>query len=238
VLPLRWRALGVRLLKAFARAYPRARFVEIGANDGEFGSALRRFILRREWSGVLVEPSPRAYARLRENYRELDRIALENAAIAGHDGRTRLYELDPAAAGDPEWALALGSLDREHLVRQAPELTAHVTSEEVESLTFRTLCERHGIDALDLLVIDTEGHDHEILRQVDFRTIRPRLVIYEHLHLSPSTRADCDRLLSDAGYEQKREFFDTFCLDPMPGDRLTDRFRRLQPAIPPVFATP
>lgn len=85
------RLAGEGLLSAFADAYPDAFFVEIGANDGEQWDHLRPFILTHAWRGVMVEPLPQAFERLRRNYDGIDRVALENAAIADHDGRMAIY---------------------------------------------------------------------------------------------------------------------------------------------------
>src|SRR5438093_1498023 len=76
----RWRLVrrlaGRRLLRAFAAEYPNAFFIEIGSNDGEHDDHLRPFILSRPWSGIMVEPVPYVFERLRRNYGGVDRIAL------------------------------------------------------------------------------------------------------------------------------------------------------------------
>jgi hypothetical protein len=86
------------------------------------------------------------------------------------------------------------------------------------------------------LLIDTEGHDWEILRSVDFARWRPRLVIYEHYHLSPVARSAAREHLGLVGYETMEEGFDTFCLDTSVDDALTDLWRSLTPAVEGVAA--
>ena len=56
--------------------------------------------------------------------------------------------------------------------------------------------------ALDagLNVIDTEGHDLEVLRQVDFARIKPLLLMFEHQHLSRSDKAAAYGLLQANRY--------------------------------------
>ena len=71
-----------QLLRAFADAYPHAFFVEIGSNDGEQHDHLRPFILSRPWRGIMVEPVPYVFERLRRNYESQGRIELENVAVA------------------------------------------------------------------------------------------------------------------------------------------------------------
>lgn len=79
---LQRRLAGPRILRAFADRYPKAFFVEIGANDGEQHDHLRPLILGEEWRGIMVEPVPYVFERLRQNYdRVLERVTLENSAI-------------------------------------------------------------------------------------------------------------------------------------------------------------
>jgi hypothetical protein len=56
------------------------------------------------------------------------------------------------------------------------------------------------IDKIDLLHVDTEGHDYRILRQLDFARFSPALVIYEHKHLTTEERIAARQLLQSRGY--------------------------------------
>jgi hypothetical protein len=100
----------------------------------------------------------------------------------------------------------------------------------VPDLRFATLLERHGIEGPDLLVIDTEGHDWAFIRSIDLAEHGPRLLIYEHFHLSPQDRAAALAHLQAAGYETLEEGFDTMALRPA-DDPLTELFRGLEPGV-------
>jgi FkbM family methyltransferase len=237
------RMAGPRLLRAFARHYPAAFFVEIGANDGEQHDHLRPLILSSEWSGIMVEPVAYVFARLRRNYGHLDRIALENVAIGDRDGRLPFYHLTEPEADErdrlPDWYDGVGSFSRENVVghtRDIPDIERRVVQTEVPVLTFESLCRRHDVERVDLLVVDTEGYDHEILKSIDFERRHPRLVIYEHYHLPAAERAACRELVRAAGYKSMEEGFDTFCLDARTDDGLTREWRRLRPAVAGVYA--
>ncbi len=111
------RLAGPKLLQALAREHPHAFFVELGSNDGEKLDHLHETILNSEWRGLMVEPVPYVFERLRRNYGRLGRVALENAAIADRDGTMPFYHLapvaDPTQEGLPEWYDAIGSFSRE-----------------------------------------------------------------------------------------------------------------------------
>lgn len=229
-----------RLLREFAAAHPRAVFVEVGANDGVQHDHLRPHILSRDWTGVMVEPVPYVFARLQANYRDVPGVVLENAAVSDREGPVPFYFLRDAGererASLPDWYDGIGSFERHAVLSHAPQLpdiAERIVEREVPSLRFDTLCERHAIDHLDVLVIDAEGHDWAIIRTVDLARHRPRLLVYEHFHLSPADRAACRSHVQAAGYETMEEGFDTICLRPE-ADSLTRRFRRATPGVPGV----
>ena len=235
---LQRRLAAPRLLRAFAAAYPRAFFVEIGSNDGEQHDHLRPFILGRAWRGIMVEPVPHVFARLARNYGDVERVALENGAIADHDGTVPFYYPAEPAREEverlPDWYDGIGSLSREAVLSHAghiPDIERRLVCAQVPCLTYESLCRRHGVEAVDLLLVDTEGQDWELLRGIDLTRRRPRLLIYEHFHLSPEDRRLCREHLERLGYETMEEGFDTFCLDGRTVDGLTRAWRRLRPAV-------
>jgi FkbM family methyltransferase len=230
---------GPKLIRAFADAYPEAFFIEIGSNDGEQHDPLRPIILSRPWAGIMVEPVPYVFERLRRNYGAMDRVTLENLAIADRDGRRPFYHVapvdDPQRENLPTWYDAIGSLSREAVlahVEHIPDIECRVVRAEVACLTFESLCRKHGIGEFDLLLIDTEGYDFEIIKQIDFTAHRPKLVIYEHFHLRPADRVGCKTHLERLGYETLAEGFDTWCLRTDADDPVTRIWRRLRPGMP------
>jgi FkbM family methyltransferase len=235
---------GPRLLAQFAHAYPEAFFVEIGSNDGEQHDHLRPFILSGAWRGIMVEPVPYVFERLRRSYGANHRIALENAAIAEHDGVLPFFHVRDASLDEraelPDWYDGIGSFSRESLLAHAgeiPDIEERIACAEVTTLTFESLCRRHGVDRVDLLVIDTEGYDWRILQSLDLAPRRrPRVIVYEHYHLSKADRAAAAEHLRAHAYETMEEGFDTFCLDVRKVDSVTRLWRRLRPAVGGVAA--
>jgi FkbM family methyltransferase len=231
----RRRLMGPRLLEAFADAYPRAFFIEVGANDGVEDDYLYPFIVENEWSGIMVEPVPHLFERLRRNYAGLDGVVLENVAIADRDGRLPFFH---PPEGDFD---KIGSFSRETTLRLAralgfAELEDRLVTTEVPSLTFESLCRRRGVERLDLLVVDTEGYDFEILKRIDFAAYRPRLLVYEHGLLPSPDRRACRAYVEDAGYATKEERLDTWCLETRADDGLTRAWRELRPGAPGTSA--
>jgi FkbM family methyltransferase len=192
-----------RLIGLFADIFPEAFVVQIGANDGMAGDPLFAAFSRTRWSGLLVEPVPHLYERLAEQYRDRPGVRLERAAVSKQDGEAALYRLRSVPGKTPEWFDQLASLDREVLLKNRsaiPEIESLVIEERVPTVRLDTLLARHSISHIDLLVIDTEGHDYEILRAFDFGRFWPVLLMFEHQHLSPGDKTAAVALLAAHGY--------------------------------------
>jgi FkbM family methyltransferase len=231
---------GAALVAAFADAYPAAFFIEIGANDGTGFDHLRPAILNSSWTGIMVEPVPYVFERLRRNYGQHPRVVLENAAIAAHDGHQPFYHLEEVAdfqrEGLPGWYHQIGSFSKDFVLshaRHIADIDQRLTCTEVPCLTFESLCQKHKVERLDLVAIDAEGFDAEIVKLIDLARRHPRLILYEHYHLSPADRKFCRSRLAEAGYETMEEHFDTWGLQTG-NDSLTAMWRDLRPAFPGV----
>ena len=226
--------VSVRLLNAFARAYPRARFLEIGANDGERFDPLASFVADSEWTGVMIEPVPYVFERLQRNLAGNDRVAAANVAIADRSGTRPFYylaeEVDDRHGKAIGWYDTIGSFDREHLFKHRvviPHIEDRIETIDVPCETVAEVCRRHGIDNPDLVMIDAEGYDAEIVASIDLEAIRPRLIIYEHHHLEPAARDACERRLRESGYGLAEDGLDTWCLDLRVDDELSGRWREI-----------
>src|SRR5260370_28265805 len=169
------------ILAEFARTYPDALFIQVGAHDGVLFDPLRRHILERNWSGIMVEPVPFLFDRLRENYRGVPKLAFENVAISDSEGSREFYFLPPTAEGDlPTWHDALGSFLKDTLISGSkhwiPDIEDRVSTMEVPCVTFAGLCDRYGVGHIDLVQIDTEGYDYEIIKLIDLDRLQPKII--------------------------------------------------------------
>jgi FkbM family methyltransferase len=193
------------LLANFAKALPEAVFVQIGANDGLTGDPLPGLLAGAgsQWRGVMVEPIGHLFTQLCDRYGSRPGLRLENAAVGEADGTITIHRIR-TEPGDPLWLEQLASLDRDVLQRNAGQfghLPDRIVSEDVACVTVSTLLQRHQIQSLDLLLIDTEGWDWRVLRQFDLARLKPKLILYEHQHLSPGEKSDAHTFLGRHGYE-------------------------------------
>lgn len=224
-----WRALTPRrprppievMLDALAHDREQIRYVQVGSNDASSNDPLRPFVLQHRWNGVLVEPVPHVYERLRRNYAHRDHLALENVAIAPHNGTAPFYCLGQNDYGTlPRWHDQIGSFSRTQVAKHRdlvpgepiPDIEDRIVTLQVPCTTFEALCARHGLGKLDLVHIDTEGFDYEIVKLIDLAAHRPTIVLYEHKHLADADRTACRHLLEQAGYDTLECGHDTLCV--------------------------
>ncbi|MFH5804412.1 FkbM family methyltransferase [Alienimonas sp. DA493] len=193
------------------------RFVQIGANDGVRNDPLYPLIERGGWEGVLVEPVPALFERLRRTHRDRPELTLLNAAVAPEAGSRPFYHL-PESEGLPIWANGLGSFLKESLLTHAdkiPDVADRIERIEVPCVTYRTICEERGWERVDLVHSDTEGFDFEIVQSLDYDRFPPGLLLFEWVHLNGADRAACRRFLEDRGYEPLAGHWDAVALrDP------------------------
>lgn len=177
-------------------------FVQIGANDGLRWDPLHDLVSRFHFPGLLVEPLPDAFGQLRKNYAAEPQLAFENCAIAPEDGARPLYRVRAdAAVGD--WAPGIASFHRAHLlahlddVEKREELVEEIL---VPTMTVASLLQKHRIDQIALLQIDTEGFDYEILKMFFEQPALPHIINFESVHLSAHDQQESRHLLVRNGY--------------------------------------
>lgn len=190
-------------LHRFAQERDEVLFVQVGAHEARAGDPIALYVKRDDWSGILVEPVPALFERLKANYGDASGLVFENVAIAEHDGRRPLFRLTDSASEVYELADSLGSLDRDVLLshaKQVPGIEDYVEEIEVDCLSFTTLLARHAFENIHLLHIDAEGYDGRLLRSFPWQLFTPELVLYEHDHLDLDERTATEKMLRRRGY--------------------------------------
>jgi FkbM family methyltransferase len=212
------------VLEMLFRCADDLRFVQVGANDGVRNDLLCPFLERSDPRGILIEPQTMPYQQLQARYGGRERLILVQAAIDNRTGARTLYRCrEDLVVGEAAAFLSgLASFDRAQVVaayvRHARRLglSEHpdraIVGEAVPTLTLDAVLNDFGLDRCDLLVIDTEGHDFEIIRTIDFSRIRPLVLIYEHKHLGRADRLACWRLLRANGYRCAADWSNTLAL--------------------------
>lgn len=168
----------LRLTGQFDRAIPDIlrslasegdRFLDIGANIGYVSCMMLHHI--RGVRIVAVEPRPDCFAILQANLKRMSADAIAfNAAISSEDGQGFLR-------------MASGNSGASKLVTHETGAAESAVPEiDVELLSGSTLLARSGIDRVDLVKIDVEGHEAAVLASLLPAVERrlPRAILFEH----------------------------------------------------------
>jgi FkbM family methyltransferase len=216
------------LLRDLLKADRNLFFMQIGAHDGSFSDPISHLVKQHHWQGILVEPQPRAFQKLRHSYQGEDQLIFEQALVGQQSGLKPFYSIRfPEVEQLSQWLEQSASLDRQQLVgalyyckfvKQSPGIPDDFESLIEETflpmITVEDLLSKHQVSKLDLLVIDTIGHDFEIIRSFPFDKLKPAVIHFEHSLLSERDRRDCLMLLKAQGYKFAKVAVDTIaCLE-------------------------
>ena len=167
--------------------------VEIGTCDFE--------TLAGKVAGLFVEPVKYYFDRLPHN------CCKENVAVSDYEGETNIYYVDPAQVETRKlnsWIRGCNSIGKPHIQHAsiAPEI---LRADTVRVVRIKTLLDKHAINEIDLLKIDTEGHDAIILRDfLNTCDILPREIFFENNGLVPANDIyDIAARLEQRGYSVK-----------------------------------
>lgn len=192
-------------LNRFAEANRDVVFLQIGSCDAMAGDPLRELVTKFNWRGFVVEPVPENFERLKTTYKDFPNVTCRNIAVASENGRRTFYYIDaPEGVELPEWARQIGSLVRSHVEKHSllqEGIDKYINEIEVETMDPQTLVKSSNNGNIDLLHTDLEGYDLEVLKQIDFATFKPRLILYEDFHMSEKEREEAFQILQPAGYK-------------------------------------
>ena len=133
----------------------------------------------------LIEPIPYIFEKLKDNYLkkypENKNLIFINKAVSDSAGKINFTY--PSQKNDfnnlPFWASQISSINSKHASTILPNII--IDNIDVESITLNNLIDNYKINEIDLLHIDTEGHDYNILMNYDFK-IKPKKILFEHKH--------------------------------------------------------
>ncbi len=173
-------------------------FLQIGAHDGKSHDPISPYVRKYRWRGILVEPNPVVFKQLQENYKDHPELILENVAIDSKEGTLTLHCFEGATADSH--ASMLTSTRKHYLQLNSDGARGKLVSIQVPAVTVSSLLKKHGVERVDLLQIDTEGHDFTILKTIDFSTVRPKIVHFENNFMNKRQKEQCLKIFAQNGY--------------------------------------
>ena len=180
-----------RVLKPALHRLGAFSFLQAGANDGISHDSFREFVLMKQVHGILVEPLPFIFDQLRGNYRcKPSGLIFENCALSYPASTVNFFTLDPeflkTIPAESKWLGEVAGMSREHVLKHLPkdkDWAKHIVELKVPAHTIEKLMQKNGLGSIDCLFLDLEGHEPNVLLNMDFEKVKPRLIVYEHMHL-------------------------------------------------------
>lgn len=139
-------------------------FCDLGANDGQTLSNTRA-LAELGWCGILVDPSPAAFAKLENLYAKEKKgcFYLYNFAIGNFNGPGVLHDSGSLLKkGDSGLVSTLVPEEKKRFQHVLP-----YTEIDVKVFRWKTFLNRCKIKKFDFISIDCEGLDGDILEQID-----------------------------------------------------------------------
>jgi len=157
-------------------------FIQIGSNDGvsndEFG--LKELLLNEEHIGILIEPIPEFFFKLKENYSNTkSSIFFENIAIT----EKKEKKFISLCGQDTSFVRELN----------APKI-------EVDCDTIQNIFLKYNLKKINGIFIDVEGYEFNILNSL-FSNEHPEIDFIRYEFWWENDKEKLDKLLISNGYE-------------------------------------
>ena len=180
--------------------------VQIGAMDGINFDDTRGFLDMYKWDALLVEPIPSIMEELRKNFALITNYRYEQSAITESDGETVMLTiptdvieregLHPGYKGMSALYPLRNGFGSDYQ-RDIDVKSNFGVDIKVNTLTLKSLFNKHQVQKVDVFICDAEGYDWKIFQQFDFSVFRPKFIRLEYINLS-----DYEKKLAVEQFEQ------------------------------------
>ena len=142
----------------------------------------------KDSSILLVEPVPHNISAIKENLKEFKNIHLEPVAVASVRETKDFFFVKATSINKlkKHWASGIGSFNKNHLLNHR---TKRFLIEEddidkipIKTVKFEDLIDKYSITEIDKILIDIEGYEYEILRDMDLKKVRINSILFEYKH--------------------------------------------------------
>lgn len=185
-----------KIIVEFIKSQDRVNYIQIGAHMAY--DSLNNFRFQEKMFGVLLEPQKEVVDSLKLRFATVDNVKVENAAVVADEDEVTLYQVKGAEKAC--WQSTMTSFDRDLLKKQmekqwfrdrckadgyelADNVDESIVSIVVQSITVPDIMTKYNLDRLDILFTDAEGADFDIIYNLNFSEIRPKLIYFESMHI-------------------------------------------------------
>jgi len=141
-------------------------YIDVGANDPVIDSVTKAFY-DSDWHGINIEPVTEWFIKLQEARPNDTNLKL---ACGERKGQNTIY--DVVGTG-------LSTMDKSIADKHENELDFEIKKEKIKVDSLTNICKQYANQDIHFLKIDVEGFELQVLKGVDFKVIRPWIVVVE-----------------------------------------------------------
>ena len=131
----------------------------------------------------LVEPVPHLFQTLSKTHANLKNVFLINKCVTNAAVEmVNFFAPTKDANKMQHYGDQLGSLKKEHATDHDKRMVGYIEKIQVPCISPARLLNTINCEDINLLYLDTEGHDVEIIKNFPFDEIKPKAILFEHKH--------------------------------------------------------
>ena len=137
---------------------------------------------------LLVEPVPHNVEAINNNLKDFKDIVLEQVAISDKKEKKDFFFVKRSSIPKlkKHWSSGIGSFNKSHILDHRSKRfqieDIDIDKISIQSITLQDLIEKYSITKIDKLLIDVEGSEYEILKDIDLRKVNIKKIIFEYKH--------------------------------------------------------
>ena len=137
---------------------------------------------------LLVEPVPHNVEAINNNLKDFKDIFIEQVAISDKKEKKDFFFVKRSSIPKlkKHWSSGIGSFNKSHILDHRSKRfqieDIDIDKISIQSITLQDLIEKYSITKIDKLLIDVEGSEYAILKNIDLNKINIKKIIFEYKH--------------------------------------------------------
>ena len=137
---------------------------------------------------LLIEPVPHNIEAIKKNLLEYKNIIIEQLTLGDKKELRDFYFIREESISKlkKHWASGIGSFNKDHILNHKSK-RFQVKEEDIEKISitcvrFQDLINKYAINSIEKLLIDVEGSEYQILKDIDLKKANIKKIIFEYKH--------------------------------------------------------
>jgi len=137
---------------------------------------------------LLIEPVPHNVEAIKKNLLEYKDIIIEQLTLGDKKELRNFYFIREESISKlkKHWASGIGSFNKNHILNHKSK-RFQLKEEDIEKMSitcvrFEDLINKYAINSIEKLLIDVEGSEYQILKDIDLKKVNIKKIIFEYKH--------------------------------------------------------